>query len=232
MKLSAYDYYENSEDSNSKYKFHFDLDYAMKISDDDLYYGVQQEDIINNEKRLIHEYCQKRHWSEPQFSRDVSDLCLVGIHIDPEIANRMLRCVYKTDYQNLRKIEVINGDDEIIYRKKGGIDNPEHQAFANLINMMKGLPITPMENNGTAPHWSSGMWGGALVDDSSNDGDSEEDDEEDGEGNEDDENDDDSTETEEEDPELWNAVGMGRRLELLLAGEDNANDDEIVENNE
>ena len=186
-------------------------------------FGPKREDIINNEKRLTHDYFHP--WSEIKFSRDVSDLCLVGINIDPEIANRMLRCVYESDYKNLRKIEVINGEDKIIYKKEGGIDNPEHLAYVNLINKMKGLP---MENNDTDPDWNRGMWG----DEASNDDDSEEDYEENEEGDEDDEDDEDSTGTEEEDPELWNFAGMGRRLDMLLAGDDNVNDDEIVENNE
>lgn len=120
LKLSAFDYFKTKDSDllNEKYKFHFKHEYELKI-DDDHFYGITQEPIINNEKRLSHDMVQQHHYSEPILDRELTDLCLVDIQLDKEIAERMLRYVYKNDYKNLRKIEVINGGETVVYEKKG-----------------------------------------------------------------------------------------------------------------
>ena len=131
LKLSAFDYYQQNKPS--EYKFHLDIDYGNTTRDG--CFENEQEPIINNEKKLTNE-CQPKHWSENTCTRKISDLCLVNITLEPEIANRMLRYVYKSDYENLRKIEVINGDDTTVYKKKG-VDNPQHIRLAKKLGMWK-----------------------------------------------------------------------------------------------
>ena len=128
LKLSAFDYYQQNKPS--EYKFHLDIDYGNTTRDG--CFENEQEPIINNEKKLTNECCQPKPWTENTCTRKVSDLCLVNITLEPEIANRMLRYVYKNDYTNLRKIEVINGGDRTVYKKKS-VDNPEHIRHAKML---------------------------------------------------------------------------------------------------
>ena len=119
-------------------------DYSIEQNE---FYHYEQDPIINNEKQLYHDYCQQKYYLDTTFKREFSDLCLVDINVDPELAERMLRCVYKNDYGNLRKIEIITDSGKIVHNKKSGLDNPQHKDLADLILSLKKTSEQRYEEN-------------------------------------------------------------------------------------
>ena len=122
MKLSAFDYYHSSmnQGQQPKHNIYFNIDY----------YWDPEEDT----------YKLGRCWGSdvyPYFRKEVSDLCLLDINIDPELTEKMLRYNgYMNDYENLRKIEVINDGKTVLYKRKL-LDNPDHIHKKGLIDYLK-----------------------------------------------------------------------------------------------
>ena len=59
----------------------------------------------------------------------------------------MLRCVYKNDYGNLRKIEIITDCGNVVHKKTSGFDNPQHKHLADLILSLKRMSEQQNEEN-------------------------------------------------------------------------------------
>ena len=127
-----------------RFKIFRNPDYSIEQNN---FYHYEQDPIVNNEKQLYHDYCQQQYYLDTTFKRDFSDLCLVHINVDPELADRMLRCVYKNDYVNLRKIEIITDSGKIVHKKKSGLDNPQHKTLADLFESLKKMSQQYEEND-------------------------------------------------------------------------------------
>ena len=125
MKLSAFDYYHDHDQQSPACEhitFELDLGYDSILNNNTEWL----KEAINNEKILTNYFCNQ-HYSIYEFRKlkFLSELCLVDIDLKPEIAKRMLRYIYENDYQNLRKVEVMNDTYSIVYEREQDPDASE-----------------------------------------------------------------------------------------------------------